>query len=374
MNYKDEKLNELFMSAKNQPTIISFETVCEQFKVSVNENKHLTKKWYSKLFNLNTIIMTLSAVIMTSTFYFLSTPNTIILDNDSDRDKTNQVKKLKKDPNVTPTLTKQLDYTYNQKDNPMFKYVQEVKKNEHFESNHIKTTVDKKVEEKKNEILTFTVSEYTSLNDLRQMSEKAKKIGLKMEYDVSTKKGIIKKLELSVELVNDNNEKWKFYKKYNGVKQNFNWSFKYILNDDGKVSEIKYYPIKYIKPNIDLIEVDYNQNQVNDSITKIQRFIIDKHTTQEHLLSIQNDAQNAGVLFVYKVKYNNKNEIKYLNLKMLIDRKGQSNLISQYYFKGSRFASFKIEVKWRKNNTGNAIDFDGNGCITLATVNSITVD
>lgn len=177
-------------------------------------------------------------------------------------------------------------------------------------------------------------------------------------------------------------------KKENKVKTETPSSIKKIENQDEtktvrtlskskNVIPIEEITITYIDSIERLIKVNYPIDDVqltteleenidtsfNDSLHTIIKYTITEKTTLKELEAIEKHAKLCGIDYSYTVKHKRDN-IKMLNIKMLIINPLGKKRISQFYCKGSSKSTFDYEIRWSVNSKNEVINFAGNGCST----------
>ena len=358
-NNEEKLLDNLFSDARQQTANLSFEDISNQFKQSVNGNvsTQLTKKWYSKLFNLNTIIIMLSTLLVSGIVLF----TTINFDpiNEIEKDKTleqNKVLNPQKDKDIKSenenslvfVKEKDVEQSIQKKESkitgqPITKYTLETKTTVINQPDIRKKNKKQNINES---ILKFEINEYTTLAQLKKMNKIAENHGLFFDYSVTSKKGEIKKLDLSISTLNNKQKDKTVYFKgnYNRLKTpGFDWDIYYKLNSKGMAVElVEDLNVNIVEQMVNL-ESSIKMSYFDSTLTRIS-IIINEFTTQKELDSIKVRAEKAGLIFLYKVKYTKKGQIKYLNLKMLGDTQTGGKLISQYFYKGSKLTSFKHAI------------------------------
>ncbi len=105
---------------------------------------------------------------------------------------------------------------------------------------------------------------------------------------------------------------------------------------------------------------DEEIDKVEENYKRIS-YLITESTTKEELEQIQKEALKAGINVSHASKFR-KNKLLKLDLYLKILRDNGEQFSSQVFVKRGAKESFSITVKWRIDEEGNAVDFDGNRC------------
>ncbi len=261
-NNEEKLLDNLFSDARQQPANLSFEDISNQFTQSVNGNvsTQLTKKWYSKLFNLNTIIIMLSTLLISGFVLFTISepPKTKIVRNDVKKAflfQKNQVKTENNqnfDTSSSVVLTEELEQLikHNQQQTfmpdfystyPNLPSVELVKTDSNKISNQNNKSFEIVSSKKKSptndsiRLISYTINEKTTKAELDEIKRKAESCGMEYKYNVKIKRGYIKSLRITMMLTNAKGGKSKSQYYCNGSKKaKFEYIIKWNVNKKGK--------------------------------------------------------------------------------------------------------------------------------------------
>ena len=252
-NKKDSFVDELFSDAREQPAKISFDNISEQLNTSIINSSSFTKKWYSKLIHLNSIIM-LSTLLITGLVCFTLTNqtenNTTSIGEIINKEvKINHIKTLipstQKNQNETTIIgTLSKDNNRVVKEQITIEYIDSIEKL--IVINYPKQDLQFTTETTENTItlkrdslyktIKYTITEKTTLKELKDIEKHAKSCSIDYSYSVKHKRNNIRMIRLKMLIETTTGEKRvsQFYCK-GSAKSKFDYEIKWRVDSKGKV-------------------------------------------------------------------------------------------------------------------------------------------
>ncbi len=252
-NKKDSFVDELFSDARKQPAKISFDDISEQLNTSIINSSNLTKKWYSKLIHLNSIIM-LSTILITGIVCFTLT-NQTENNTSSVGEIMNKEVKFNSIKTIIPSTLKNQSETQKMKIPPKdenriveeqitIEPIDSIEKlieinypeqNLQLTAKPAETTITVK-QDSLYKTITYTITEKTTLKELEDIEKHAKSCNIDYTYNVKHKRNTIKMIRLKMLIENTDGKKKvnQFYCK-GSAKSKFDYEIKWRVDSKGKV-------------------------------------------------------------------------------------------------------------------------------------------
>ena len=170
------------------------------------------------------------------------------------------------------------------------------------------------------------------------------------------------KIEIINDVISINNEELKMEEITSDIKKEINLINNDVINSIDSIEN----PIIIEDKNLVEKEVEHkNQSKISqEDELRVKSYTITEKTTEEEIKKIKADAEKAQINFVYRIK-EKKGKIRLLSIKLVTSGKVGKRKANNYYYKGSRLATFVYDLSWRENKDGIAIDFNGNGCSVM---------
>jgi len=270
-NKEEELLNNLFSDARQQPSNLSFDEISNQFTQSVNANvsTQLTKKWYSKLFNLNTIIIMLSTLLVSGIVLFSVNKTTLkdveTIENQKVSMNLKNQSKIESNYEIDSLETdKLIEFSTKEMESMLEEYTKVATPDLGFYAVHpnsliihgikaTKSNLDDISTQSSRQILktgysntqtkeydslklfSYILTEKTTEAELIQIKQKAEACGMAFSYKVKIKRGYIKMLQISIYLTNAKGEssKSQYYCK-GSAKAKFIYEIKWNVDTNSK--------------------------------------------------------------------------------------------------------------------------------------------
>jgi hypothetical protein len=253
---KDFLVNELFSDARQQTAKISFVDTAKHLQKSVNVSSDVAKKWYSKLFKLNSIIMVSTVIVSSIVFFTLNNQqaNNVLVGDEvvNQKAQTNNIEnQLFTEINRVKNQGKvQNNSRFFKKNNAIVEakitidYIDSVEELSeiNYPKEDIKLTTEtvSRVNTSKIDstykVIRYTITEKTSLEELNKIQKQAESVGIVFSCKVKHRRGYIKLIRLKMLIVNAKGKKRvsQFYCK-GSAKSKFKYEIKWGIDSKGNV-------------------------------------------------------------------------------------------------------------------------------------------
>lgn len=220
--------------------------------------------------------------------------------------------------------------------------------------------------------VSFTISNETIIPRMNAIQHMADQAGVDLKYKMGGKSNSLKSISMKLKTANDDcTSKFQFSSNFEiniGWRENENGKAIELYNDiaanalnafdeKGKAKVIGYLSDPdSLEGQVNIIEEAAPKGEEED-LNKIIH-AINNLSTEEDLMRIQKDANEAGIEFSYSGKFK-RNGIRNLHIKLQMNKGGEKKK-SYYHFNGGNKSNFSFSITWREDENGKAVDFDGN--------------
>ena len=227
--------------------------------------------------------------------------------------------------------------------------------------------------------ITFYLSEKSGIEEIEEIRLQAAKNGIKMNYKMGGDPLQLQKVTIRHKNRFDDSQ---FKSEHDG---NFMLQIGWVLDEKGRVVRLNNSCVKkenkdsepevpVIESSEDMIdqnwdieqedkeyeEHEYNSERAARDLSNLKRvsFSINQNTGEEELQAIQKAAIDAGIDFQYTARVNN-GRIKHLEMYLYINTEEDGRLRNSFHIHSNKKEKFNINVIWRIDEEGVAVDFDG---------------
>lgn len=366
----ENDLDNLFEAARNEAPKISFEITQEVFKASVGTGLDAGYSFWKQFLTLKNgfIMLGISGITVITILALQPNAEAQNHSNEVHEFKVPLISDVIEDNIIHEEEALEEENTFIVEGNEELIQTEQKNASEEVNSNIVsweKHPVKKEgPEQEGNEKqVVMKVSNATSKSRMNEIQSMAEKAGVELTYKMGGDPASLRSLSMKLKSKEDDaSSKFKF-------SSNFELNIGWFENDSGQAIRLyndiseHAFSAKNEEAAQEATQVFRKENK--ESIEKKEAkdtkeirsvsHIITQESTEDDILAISKEAQAAGIVFEYKVKFK-KNRIRNLKIWMFIDNGDSVMKKNNSIYKS--FGTFCTEVAWRADENGRAIDFD----------------